>query len=82
MTARAKIFNNGGSQAVRLPKAFRFPEGQREVAVRRIGKKVILEPAEPPKEWSEDFLSSLGSWEGEIPRPPSTPISKKKNPFK
>ena len=26
--------------------------------------------------------AQVGSWEGEIPRPPSTPISKKKNPFK
>jgi antitoxin VapB len=40
--ARAKLFQHGGSQAVRLPKAFRF-EGS-EVAVRREGDKVILEP--------------------------------------
>lgn len=80
-TARAKIFTNGGSQAVRLPKEFRFPKGQREVAIRRVGKKVILEPGEPADEWTPEFLSSLGSWPGEIPRPPSEPISKKKNPF-
>jgi antitoxin VapB len=39
---RAKLFRNGRSQAVRLPKEFRF-EGD-EVSVRREGRKVILEP--------------------------------------
>lgn len=39
---RAKLFTHGGSQAVRLPKAFRF-EGA-EVSVRRVGEAVILEP--------------------------------------
>lgn len=40
--ARAKLFKHGGSQAVRLPKEFRF-EGE-EVEVRRDGDRVILEP--------------------------------------
>ncbi len=40
--ARAKLFTHGGSQAVRLPKAFRF-EGA-EVNVYRDGDRVILEP--------------------------------------
>ena len=42
---RARLFMNGGSQAVRLPKEFRF-EGA-EVVVRREGKRVILEPVGP-----------------------------------
>lgn len=79
MAERAKIFTNGGSQAVRLPKSVRFPEGQREVLVRRSGKRVILEPAD---EWSEDFLAALGSCEEEIPRPAQRPVSKMRNPFK
>jgi antitoxin VapB len=41
----AKLFMHGRSQAVRLPKEFRF-EGK-EVRVSRIGDKVILEPMEP-----------------------------------
>ena len=53
--ARAKLFQHGGSQAVRLPKAFRF-EGT-EVSVRRDGDAVILEPVKPrghrtPEEWA------------------------------
>lgn len=51
--ARAKLFMHGGSQAVRLPKAFRF-EGA-EVIVRRDGDRVILEPApvrpRTPEDW-------------------------------
>src|SRR5207248_5805097 len=38
----AKLFQNGRSQAVRLPKEFRF-EGDR-VRVRRVGNGVLLEP--------------------------------------
>lgn len=44
MTATAKLFMHGRSQAVRLPKEFRF-EGT-EVRVSRVGDKVILEPTE------------------------------------
>lgn len=40
----AKLFMNGRSQAVRLPREFRF-SGDR-VRVRRFGLGVLLEPAE------------------------------------
>lgn len=40
---RAKLFQTGRSQAVRLPKAYRF-EGN-EVFVKHIGKGVLLVPA-------------------------------------
>jgi antitoxin VapB len=42
MTSTAKLFKHGRSQAVRLPKTFRF-EGK-EVRITRVGDKVILEP--------------------------------------
>lgn len=35
-TETAKLFKHGGSQAVRLPKAFRLPG--KEVRVRRLGR--------------------------------------------
>jgi len=76
--ARAKIFTNGGSQAVRLPKSCRFPDDQSEVQVRRVGKKVILEPAD---EWSAEFVGALGAWPHVIERPRAKAISKKKDPF-
>ena len=40
--ATAKLFKTGRSQAVRLPKEFRF-EGE-EVRIRRVGRGVLLEP--------------------------------------
>lgn len=42
METIAKLFQNGRSQAVLLPKAFRF-EGT-EVRINKEGDKVILEP--------------------------------------
>ena len=41
----AKLFSHGGSQAVRLPKEFRF-EGT-EVYVRRVGNEVVLSAVPP-----------------------------------
>jgi len=41
-TGTAKLFKHGRSQAVRLPKEFRF--SGKEVRVRRIGRGVLLEP--------------------------------------
>jgi antitoxin VapB len=46
MSATAKLFMHGRSQAVRLPKEFRMPG--KEVRVSRVGDKVILEPIEKP----------------------------------
>jgi len=43
----AKIFMNGRSQAVRLPKEFRF-EGDR-VTIRRVDGGVLLEPVPTPQ---------------------------------
>lgn len=44
--ARAKLFMHGRSQAVRLPKEFRF-EGT-EVFVRRVGDDVVLSSQQKP----------------------------------
>ena len=38
----ARIFTNGNSQAVRLPKEFRFEDD--EVVIKKVGKAVILLP--------------------------------------
>lgn len=50
----AKVFENGRSQAVRLPKEYRFSD--EEVAINKIGDVVILMPKE--NKWS-GFLNSL-----------------------
>ena len=62
---RAKLFKHGGSQAVRLPKQYRFV-GQREVRIRREGERVVLEPIR--RKWSQQFLKLAGSAE-DLPYP-------------
>jgi antitoxin VapB len=58
MSATAKLFMHGRSQAVRLPKECRF-EGK-EVRVTKVGDRVILEPAAPfaPMPWGQ--IDQLG----------------------
>ena len=59
---KAKLFQTGRSQAVRLPKAYRM-QGK-EVTIRREGNKVILEPISTSwdslidalDEFPEDFM--------------------------
>ena len=53
----AKLFMHGRSQAVRLPKAFRF--SGKEVRVSRIGDKVVLEPLERPPFDAAAFWATL-----------------------
>jgi antitoxin VapB len=42
----AKVFQTGRSQAVRLPKAFRFNGS--EVAIKRFGRGILLMPIDSP----------------------------------
>ncbi len=65
----AKLFTHGGSQAVRLPKEFRF-DGS-EVRIRKDGERVILEPVET--DWKAFWarLDELAEEAGEpFPHPP------------
>jgi hypothetical protein len=55
--ATAKLFRNGRSQAVRLPREFRF-EGS-AVSVRREGDAVILEPLKP-RAWPNGYWRRWG----------------------
>jgi antitoxin VapB len=70
MPDRAKLFKSGGSQAVRLPKAYRF-EGQKSVLIKREGRRVILEPER--RTWSLEFLALAGS-APDFPEPPDPPL--------
>jgi antitoxin VapB len=69
MTDRAKLFKSGGSQAVRLPKGYRF-EGEKEVLIYRNGQRVILEPKR--RAWSREFLEIAGAAE-DFPYPAEPP---------
>lgn len=71
----AKLFWSGRSQAVRLPKNFRF-EGE-EVRIRRHGHAVILEPIARDWEWldsitdpvDDDFVSTATEKQADQDRP-------------
>ncbi|HEY5412049.1 MAG TPA: AbrB/MazE/SpoVT family DNA-binding domain-containing protein [Caulobacteraceae bacterium] len=72
--ARAKIFKHGGSQAVRLPKEFRFEVD--EVDIHREGDAVILSAPQKPrpqtKEDWEAFWARIDALRGDeiLVRPP------------
>lgn len=59
----AKLFRNGQSQAVRLPREFNLPGA--EVYVRRVGRAVLLVPRDDPwgdleatlADFTPDFLA-------------------------
>ena len=71
----ARIFWSGRSQAVRLPKEFRFSGEQ--VRIRRHGSAVILEPVAEDWNWldaiagqlDEDFAQAAGEKSPEQKRP-------------
>jgi antitoxin VapB len=52
----AKVFMSGKSQAVRLPKKFRFTEGCDEVSVRQVGRHLILSPRY--SDWADYWANS------------------------
>jgi antitoxin VapB len=53
----ARIFWSGRSQAVRLPKGYRFDGG--EVRIRRRGMAVILEPIATDWSWLDKLAGSV-----------------------
>jgi hypothetical protein len=46
--------------------------------VRRVGRRVILEPVD---EWPKEFLECLGAWDEKIERPRGTRLNKLRDPF-
>ena len=64
-TGVAKLFRNGRSQAVRLPREFRF-EGDR-VRIRRVAAGVLLQP----------LISDTPEWFAELDRLNAEPFMKK-----
>jgi antitoxin VapB len=70
----AKLFWNGRSQAVRLPKEFRF-DGDR-VRVTRMGAGVLLEPVvEAKNETVEEWFARIDALKGD----PLFPEGRKQN---
>lgn len=57
----AKVFITGRSQAVRLPKAFRFSTA--EVTIERQGDAVILRPKLDSVTWAEQVIAAVAAFE-------------------
>ena len=74
MSQTAKLFKTGRSQAVRLPKAFRF-EGK-EVFIRKEGNSVIL--SEKPESWEGFFNSQTKVTKDFMKKRTDLPLQKRK----
>lgn len=72
----AKIFINGRSQAVRLPKDFRFTEN--DVFIKKIGKMVVLLPKDDP--WSS-LVNSLDQFTDDFMENREQPDQKPRDNF-
>ena len=59
----AKIFESGRSQAVRIPKEFRFDEDLKEVYINRVGDVIMLTPIN--SKWST-FIDQLNQENAEF----------------
>ena len=73
----AKLFQNGQSQAVRLPKAFRLPGD--EVYIKKIGNAVILLPLQ--QSWETLFESLPLFSEDFMDEPNQPPQQQREEPF-
>ncbi len=56
----AKVFTTGRSQAVRLPKAFRFNTA--EVTIERQGDAVVLRPKPDGEAWAQQVLAAVAAF--------------------
>ena len=69
----AKLFRNGQSQAVRLPKEFRFDGDQ--VYIQRAGNAVVLLPVDAPFQTLFNSLSLFSDDFAEFPTQQSAPLN-------
>lgn len=67
ISRRAALFRSNRNQAVRIPKDMEFPEGVSEVVIRKVGKQIILVPANAS--W-DDFFDEPGIDLGPRDQPP------------
>ncbi|OYW53372.1 MAG: hypothetical protein B7Y80_20265 [Hyphomicrobium sp. 32-62-53] len=61
---RVRLFRNGRSQAVRIPKEMEFPGG--EVVVRKEGTRLVIDPA-PTRSGLSSALASMKATDEQLP---------------
>jgi len=69
---KARVFWTGRSQAIRLPKEFRFQTDT--VLVHRKGQAVIVEPVD---DWPEGYVESFAGLPDDFTRPPQGEVKKR-----
>jgi antitoxin VapB len=69
---KARVFWTGRSQAIRLPKEFRFATDT--VLVHRQGQAVVVEPAD---EWPEGYVESFAGVPHDFTRPSQGKVEKR-----
>lgn len=57
----AKVFTTGRSQAVRLPKEFRFDT--KEVTIERQGDAVVLRPKPDSETWGQQVMDAVAAFD-------------------
>ena len=70
----AKVFTTGRSQAVRLPKAFRFDTD--EVTIEKVGNAIVLRPKQTHDEWWAQMESAMDGLRGQL-----EPIERDRSPL-
>jgi antitoxin VapB len=80
MAHTAKLFRNGRSQAVRLPKEFRFPGDK--VRIRKTPEGVLLQAINfDTKAWFEE-LDRFNREEPFMPEGGEQPVTRERKPFR
>ena len=72
----AKVFRNGRSQAIRLPKKYRLPG--KDVYVRKLDQMIVLLPKKDP--WSS-LVKSLDRFSEDFLSERNQPVSQKREGF-
>ncbi len=76
--ALAKIFTHGGSQAVRLPKEFRFDVPV--VHVRKVGREIVLSAV--PEQGAEALIDALSGFDPAAPLVREQPADQQRDPVR
>ncbi len=74
----ARVGKNNRAQVVTIPLEFRFPEGMKEVFIRKVGDDVVLSPK--PSDWSSFLASDLRASDDFIANLEDLPVQERNVP--